>query len=295
MIPGTFCSYHVFPASEVQYLAQHTHILKKRINGSSLNETNLNFQDRSQTSSCRLLRLPTFRNSLLPPDSGFKQYNNFLYQNSKREHTAIMEHYNLNCKCLQYRHPKKQNLSLTTSNQETSNLKKKKKARVTWELCNCNSGNDNHSILLKYDYWDQGFGTACCLFFVVNAVQVFLAQFTSNLKTWRSQIIIIWILNVCITNTQKNTFPSKKIMNWKQELRKTKRWLQNARFVVLMKTEIFWKMTQCRMPHRYRRSGNRFQPQWKRKSKHLDLPLEHTFQGSYIMTGGGGGSSLLVH
>jgi hypothetical protein len=57
----------------------YTHF-KKWINGSSLNETTLNFQDRSHTSSCRLLRLPTFRNSLLPPDSGSKQYNNFLYR-----------------------------------------------------------------------------------------------------------------------------------------------------------------------------------------------------------------------
>jgi hypothetical protein len=53
---------------------------KKRINGSFMNETTLNFQDRSHMSSCRLLRLPTVRNSLLPPDSGSKQYNNFLYR-----------------------------------------------------------------------------------------------------------------------------------------------------------------------------------------------------------------------
>jgi hypothetical protein len=69
---------------------------------------------------------------------------------SKREHTAIMEYYNLNCKCLQYRHTKKQNHSLTTSKQEPSNVKKKK-VQVTWELWNTNIGYDRDSVLLKYD------------------------------------------------------------------------------------------------------------------------------------------------
>jgi len=67
---------------------------------------------------------------------------------AKREHAAITEYYNRNCKCLQYRHPNKQTLSLTTSNQEPSNVKK---VRVTWELWNTNRGYEKHSILLKYD------------------------------------------------------------------------------------------------------------------------------------------------
>ena len=53
---------------------------KLRINGRSLNETTVNFQDRSHTSSCWVLRLPTFRNSLLSPSAGSKQYNNALYR-----------------------------------------------------------------------------------------------------------------------------------------------------------------------------------------------------------------------
>jgi hypothetical protein len=55
--------------------------------------------------------------------SGFRVQISYI-ANSKHEHTAIMKHNNLNCKCSQYRHPKKQNLSLTTSNQEPSNVKK---------------------------------------------------------------------------------------------------------------------------------------------------------------------------
>jgi len=41
-------------------------------------------------------------------------------------------------------------------------------------------------------------------------------------------------MSVLQTPQKKNPF--KKLMNWKEELCKTKRWLQNARFVVLMKT-----------------------------------------------------------
>lgn len=74
-------------------------------------------------------------------------------------------------------------------------------------------------------------------------------------------------------------------MNWKQEQYKTNRWLENARFVVLMKTKVFCKMTQRKMLHRYRRFWNRFPPLCKGKSKHLDLPMESTFQGPYIVTG----------
>jgi hypothetical protein len=59
--------------------------------------------------------------------SGFRVQISYIAY-SKHEHAAIMEYYNLNCKCPQYRHPKKQNLSLTTSNQEPSNVKKKKYA-----------------------------------------------------------------------------------------------------------------------------------------------------------------------
>jgi hypothetical protein len=44
-------------------------------------------------------------------------------------------------------------------------------------------------------------------------------------------------------------------------------------------------MTPCRMPHRYGRFGKRFPHLWKGKSKHLDLPMEHTLHGSYIVTG----------
>jgi hypothetical protein len=43
----------------------------------------------------------------------------------KREHTEIMEYYNLDCKSLQYRRPKKQNSLLNDLKPESYNRNKK--------------------------------------------------------------------------------------------------------------------------------------------------------------------------